>query len=216
MLLRQLAAMFIAIPCTTLMAGEIRGTITDEQGNILPGVRVCLSAQGDAPGECTKTRITDKKGTYSFNGIEPGTPYTLKVSTEATLTARKADPYPNYAWKPVSRQVELVSRKDRVGDMDFTGIFSFSNFQAELQLSGADFPELANYDLANDYVFLKVYTSGSGDSEQNLIFLGQVTDANKLLIEASVPLASTVLIYEIYSASAPDPVTVSIELANPA
>ena len=93
---------------------------------------------------------------------------------------------------------------------------SFSNFQAELQLSGADFPELANYDLANDYVFLKVYTTDPGDSEQNLIFLGQVTDINKLLIEASVPLSASVLTYEVYSAAAPDPVIVSIDLANPA
>lgn len=208
--------MFITLPCTTLLAGEIKGKITDEQGAGLPGVRVCLSVADAAPEECSKTRLTNKKGNYSFNGMNAGGPYTLKVLTEASLTARKTDPYPNYAWEPVSHEVELASRKERAGGMDFKGTFSFSNFQAELQLSSADFPELANYDLANDYVFLKVYTTDSSGSEQNLIFLGQITDINKLLIEASVPLSATVLNYEVYSANAPDPVIVSIDLVNPA
>jgi hypothetical protein len=197
-----------------LLAGEIKGKITDEQGTGLSGVRVCLSVADAAPGECSKTRLTNKKGNYSFNGMNAGEPYTLKVLTEASLTARKADPYPNYAWEPVSHEVELASRKERAGGMDFKGSFSFSNFQAELQLSGSDFPELANYDLVNDYVFLKVYTVDSSDSEQSLIFLGQVTDINKLLIEASVPLSATHLVYETYSAAAPEPVLVSISLSG--
>lgn len=209
--------MFIAFPSSALLAGEIKGKVTDEPGTTgLPGVRVCLSVAGAAPGECSKTRFTNKKGQYSFKGINAGVPYTIKVLTDASLAARKADPYPNYAWGPVSHEVELASRKERASGIDFTGSFSYSNFQAELQLSGADFPELANYDLANDYVFLKVYTMDSSNSEQNLIFLGQVTDINKLLIEASVPLSASVLTYEVYSAAAPDPVIVSIDLANPA
>jgi hypothetical protein len=217
MLHRLIAAMFIALPCTTLLAAEIKGKITDEQGTAgLPGVRVCLSVAGAAPGECSKTRITNKKGNYSFNGLNAGEPYTLKVLTESSLTARKADPYPNLVWEPVSHEIELASRKERVGGVDFKGSFGFRNFQAELQLKGADFPELANYDLANDYVFLKVYTMDSSGSEQNLIFLGQVTDSGKLLIEVSVPLSASVLTYEVYSANAPDPVIVSIDLVNPA
>jgi len=214
MLHRLLAVMFIAFPCTSLLAGEIQGQITDERGIGLPGVRVCLSLLNAAPGECFKTRISNKKGNYSFNGINAGEPYTLQVLTDASLTARKADPYPNLAWEPVDYTVELASRKSKANDRNFSGSFSYSNFQAELQLGGADFPELANYDLANDYVFLKVYTADPGDSEQNMIFLGQVTDINKLLIEASVPLSATELIYEIYSAAAPEPVVVSISLVN--
>ncbi len=111
--------------------------------------------------------------------------------------------------------MELASRRDRVSGIDFTGSFNFSNFQAEFQLSGADFPELSNYDLANDYVFLKIYTADPVNAEQNLIFLGQVTDSNSLFIEVSVPLSATELIYEIYSAAAPDPVIASISLASP-
>ena len=209
--------MFIAFPSSALLAGEIKGKVTDEPGTTgLPGVRVCLSVAGAAPGECSKTRFTNKKGQYSFKGINAGVPYTIKVLTDASLAARKADPYPEYAWGPVSHEVQLASRKDKIGGINFTGSFSYSNFQAELQLSGSDFPELANYDLANDYVFLKVYTVDSSNAEQNLIFLGQVTDINKLLIEASVPLSASVLTYEVYSAAAPDPVIVSIDLANPA
>jgi hypothetical protein len=214
MLLRLIAVMFIAFPCTTLLAAEIKGKVTDQQNTALPGVRICLSLPDAAPGDCIKTRFTNKKGGYSFNGISAGVNYTIKVLTDASLTARKADPYPEYAWEPTSHEVQPASRKDRVNGIDFMGSFSFSNFQAEFELSGTNFPELANYDLANDYVFLKVYTADSSDSEQNLIFLGQVTDISKLLIEVSVPLAATVLVYEIYSANAPEPVVVSIDLSN--
>lgn len=214
MLPRLLAAILIASPCASLLAGEIKGQVTDAQGAGLAGVRVCLALRDAAPGECSKTQFTNKKGSYSFNGIDADAPYTVKVLTGASLTARKTDPYPQYVWGPVGHDVALVSRKERLGGIDFTGTFSFSNFQSVFQLSGADFPELANYDVANDYVFLKVYTADAGNSEQKLIFLGQVTDVSKLLIEVSVPLSATELIYEIYSAAAPEPVMVAISLAN--
>jgi hypothetical protein len=214
MLPRLLAAILITSPCASLLAGEIKGQVTDEQGAELAGVRICLALPDAAPGECSKTQFTSRKGTYSFNGINTGMPYTVKVLTGASLTARKADPYPQYVWGPVGHEVELVSRKERLDGIDFKGTFSFSNFQSVFQLSGADFPELANYDVANDYVFLKVYTADASGSEQNLIFLGQVTDVSKLLIEVSVPLSATELIYEVYSAAAPEAVIVAISLAN--
>lgn len=214
MLPRLLAAILIASPCASVLAGEIKGLVTDEQNNRLAGVRVCLALPDAAPGECSKTQFTNKKGSYSFNGINAGVPYTVKVLTGASLTARKADPYPQYVWGPVDHEVELASRKERLGGIDFKGTFSFSNFQSSIQLSGTDFPELANYDVANDYVFLKVYTADVSGSQQNLIFLGQVTDVSKLLIEVSVPLSATELIYEVYSATAPEPVIVAISLVN--
>lgn len=214
MLPRLLAVILIASPCASLLAGEIKGEVTDEQGAGLAGVRVCLALLDAPPGECGKTQFTNKKGTYSFNGIDAGVPYTVKVLTGASLTARKSDPYPQYAWEPVSHNVALDSRRERVEGIDFKGSFNYSNFQSGFQLSGADFPELANYDLANDYVFLKIYTADPDNSEQNLIFLGRVTDISKLLIEISVPLSATELIYEVYSAAAPEPVIVAISLVN--
>jgi hypothetical protein len=215
MLHKLLAAICIASPCASLIAGEIQGVITDEQGIGLKGVRVCLSVPDTAPGECAKARYSDKNGKYVFKGMDAAQPYTLRVLTGASLTARKADPYPKYAWEPVTHDVSLASRKDRAGDVDFVGSFNFSNFQAEFQLGGNDFPELANYDLANDYVFLKIYTADSVSAEQNLIFLGQITDISSLFIEVSVPLSATELIYEIYSAAAPEPVIASINLISP-
>jgi hypothetical protein len=214
MLPRLLAAILIASPSANLLAGEIQGQVTDEKGAGLAGVRICLALQEAAPGECSKTQFTKKRGSYSFNGIDADVSYIVKVLTGASLTARKSDPYPQYAWEPVGHEIALASRKERVGGIDFKGSFSFSNFQSGFQLSGADFPELANYDLENDYVYLKVYTADPDNSEQNLIFLGRVTDISKLLIEVSVPLSATELIYEVYSAAAPEPVIVAISLVN--
>jgi hypothetical protein len=210
---KLLAATLLLAQCAVVLAGEIQGYITDEQGVALKGVRVCLSIPGAAPGDCSKTRFTNKSGKYAFYGLDAGT-FNLKVLSGASLAARKADPYPNYAWAPVNQEISLASKSTRLRAVDFTGSFNFSNFQAEFQLTGADFPELGAYDLGNDYVFLKVFTVDAGGVEQNLIFLGQVSDINKLLIEVSVPLSATQLFYEIYSANLPDPVTGTISLTN--
>ena len=215
MFTRLLAAALIATPSATLLAGEIQGQVTDEQGIGLKGVRVCLSKPDTVPGECTKDRYTNKSGKYTFKGLDASQPYRVRVLSGASLKARKADPYPNYAWEPVVLELELKSRVERVGGADFTGSFNFSNFQAEFQLSGADFPELSQYDLADDYVFLKVYAVDPVDSQQDLIFLGQVTDISTLFIEVSVPLSTKALTYEVYSAAAPEPVIASISLVDP-
>jgi hypothetical protein len=68
--------MFIAFPCTSLLAGEIQGQITDERGIGLPGVRVCLSLLNAAPGECFKTRISNKtkQATTASMELMPGNP----------------------------------------------------------------------------------------------------------------------------------------------
>ncbi len=208
----RLAATFLLLAYgPSGLAAEIKGRVTDEQGSTLKGVRVCLSAPDAAPGDCAKTRVTNKNGDYAFKGLDSGE-YVVRVLAGASLSARKADPYSNLAWSPVSRSLTVTSRSQKIAEADFTGVFNFSNFQAEIQLTGSDFPELASYDVANDYVFLKLYTTDEGSGEQNLIFLGQVTDISRVLVEVSVPLSVGVLYYEVYSADAPQPVLNSIDL----
>lgn len=192
-------------------AAEIKGQVKDEQGTALKGVRLCLSVPGAAPGDCVKTRFTNKNGDYAFKGLSTGD-YVVSVLTDTSLAARKADPYPNLAWAPVTREPTLSSRSQRVEAADFTGSFSFSNFQAEFQLTGSDFPELGAYDVANDYVFLKLFAINDSSGEQDLIFLGQVTDVGNVLIEVSVPLSTEMLFYEIYSANVPQSVIKTINL----
>ena len=214
-MLQKLLAAILSLPLgASLHAGQIQGQITDEQGDGLKGVLVCLSAPDAAEGECLRTGLTNRSGTYTFSSVGETRTYIVKVLTGTALRTRKADPYPNYTWEPVTHKVKLARTGDEITGIDFTGTFNFSNFQAEFELRGDDFPELYNYDLANDYVFLKVYTADPVNSEQNLIFLGQVADISKLFIEASLPLSATELIYEVYSAAAPDPVIVSISASS--
>ena len=212
MLSRLTTLLFVLFSCASLHAGEISGQITDDQGVGLKGVRLCLFLDGAAPGDCRRTLFSDKNGNYAFKGLPLGSPFGVKVETGASLKSRKADPYPHYAWFPVNHEVELESRSSKVAEIDFTGTFSFSNFQAEFHLTAADFPELAGYDLVSDYVFLKLYTTDAGSPEQNLIFLGQLTDSGTLLIEVSVPLSANELLYEIYSLAVPAPVLGAIAL----
>jgi hypothetical protein len=194
-----------------LLAAEIKGRITDDQGEALPGVSVCLSVTSTSPTDCHETSLTEDDGSYSFGGLSAGAAYTVSVLTDASLDGRRDDPYPNYAWAPDNRRLHFASELDSVENIDFMGAFNFSNLQAELQLTEADFPELVDFDVAGDYVFLKVFITDSDGIQQDLVFLGQVSDMNKLLIEVSAPLPTTHLSYEIYSALS-DTVAGSISL----
>jgi hypothetical protein len=148
-------------------------------------------------------RLTDKTGSYSFNGIKPGASYSLSVFTDKTAAARKFDEYRTYVWSPEERQVHIARKTDRVEVAPFIGKFNFSNFQRAIELSAADFPELSQVNLSASPVFLKVsYTLRDAvDTPPESIFLGQITDPTQLQVVASIPLAVTAIDYEVFSAN---------------
>jgi len=71
--------------------GTIEGTVSDEQGAILPGVTATLTGPRGA-----QTVVTDEKGQYRFISVQPGT-YTLKVELGTSFA-------------PQSREVEPAGR----------------------------------------------------------------------------------------------------------
>jgi len=79
--------------------GTIEGTVTDEQGAILPGVTATLAGPRGA-----QTVVTDEKGQYRFISVQPGT-YTLKVELGTSFA-------------PQSREVTLGLGKTAL--VDFT------------------------------------------------------------------------------------------------
>jgi len=79
--------------------GTIEGTVSDEQGAILPGVTATLTGPRGA-----QTVVTDEKGQYRFISVQPGT-YTLKVELGTSFA-------------PQSREVELGLGKTAL--VDFT------------------------------------------------------------------------------------------------
>lgn len=185
--------------------GEIRGRITDGEGAPLFKVDVCLSYL-ILPSECIKKRSTNQNGLYSFKGINVNKAidsrgrYIIRVIESLTVTSRQNDLYRNYVWTPETTEVELQSKSGSVKNVDFTGRFNFSNFQKVLRLTSTDFPELVNFDVDQDYVFLKLYTIDRSDG-QNLIYIGQVTSMENLVLEVSMPLSATELHYEIFSST---------------
>src|SRR5260221_2095921 len=50
-------------------AGSLRGTITDQQGAVLPGVTVVLTSEAT---KATRQAVTDAKGGYFFAALLPG------------------------------------------------------------------------------------------------------------------------------------------------
>ena len=120
MLTKSIIATLLISHSASLLAAEIKGRITDDQGTGLPDVRICLSVATNSPGGCNETRFTDENGSYSFNGLRAGSAYTVSVLTDASLDARRDDPYPNFAWAPLNRKLQLTSELDSADNIDFT------------------------------------------------------------------------------------------------
>jgi len=59
------------------ITGTIRGSVTDDSGNFLPGATIALS--GSALGSATRTAITDAEGVFIVNGLPVGS-YSMTVT----------------------------------------------------------------------------------------------------------------------------------------
>ena len=76
------ALMVTAAAHAQTTVGTIEGTVTDEQGAVLPGANATLTGpQG------VQTAVTDSKGQYRFISVQPGT-YQLKVDLGTGFTAQ--------------------------------------------------------------------------------------------------------------------------------
>ncbi|HSK10898.1 MAG TPA: TonB-dependent receptor [Vicinamibacterales bacterium] len=69
-------AAFAGVSGAQSLTGTIAGTITDEQGGVLPGVTVTLTGRTGS-----QTQITDERGEFRFLGLEPG-PYNVRAELE--------------------------------------------------------------------------------------------------------------------------------------
>jgi hypothetical protein len=196
-----LAAVFLSLSAGGSLAGGIEGRIVGLDGRPLDKVGVCLAEPGQ-PDECASIRKTNKQGRYSFTGLKDAGTYTVSVYTDTSVSNRKFEQYPAYVWTPARQSVELAQAKDNTEAQPIVGEFSYSNFQRRLVLVEGDFPELAQFDFLSEYVALKVSVpSDQPDTAPDTIYLAQVRDPSTLKIEASLPLAVTSILYEIFSSS---------------
>lgn len=181
-------------------AASIQGSASNQDtGAPLAKVSVCLAPLSN-PRDCSKIRWTDKKGKYSFSGLQVGNDYAVIVNADTSARNRKFEAYSNYVWTKQKHTVAIRSKRDKI-QAHFAGRFNFSNFQRVINLTAADFPELDSLDLAGSYVALKVFTLSLTDEQPpETIFLGQVSSLDAVRISASVPLTSASIQYEIFSA----------------
>jgi len=172
----QVAATLITLGLAgAACAASISGVVTDSAGMALPKVPICLRLweEGDV---CGRLRHTDRQGAYRFNGIKPGADYSVEVFLDKAAAVRRFDTYRTYVWSPSEQTVTVQDRNDSISLEPFVGKFNFSNYQRVVLLTATDFPELGEFDLAGDYVFLKVsYTPSEPERLPETVFLGQVT-----------------------------------------
>jgi hypothetical protein len=180
-------------------AASIHGQVTDPDGFGLANVPVCLKAPYDGGG-CSKLRFTDRKGSFHFKGVKTGSGYSVEVFRDTSASQRRFEAYPTYVWGPSSQPVDIGERSDSVILDPFVGKFNFSNYQRVIRLTAGDFPELVEFDLSAEYVVLKVSFAPGSEEPPETVFLGQVRSADRIRIDASVPLSTSGIDYEIYSA----------------
>jgi len=182
-------------------AASLDGRIVDKDDAGLGKVRVCLFEQS-APTVCAKNSITDRFGYYSFNGVKPGA-YAVGIDQDRTTVGRRTEEFKTFVWYPARQSVSISGNKEARELRTIVGKFNFSNYQRSLELRTSDFPELSGFDPYAEPVFIKVYHASvvAGEAPET-VFLGRVGNLNKLRIEASIPLATTELRYDLYGASA--------------
>jgi hypothetical protein len=177
------------------LGASVSGSVKDENGQPLAGSVLCLSKQNTAPAAaptCVQKKTSDASGAYAFSSVAAGA-YVVTVSDER---------YPTFTWLPAARTLTL-GQTDQTAGVNFARQFSFSNFQNPTTLRGSDLPELANFNLSQDTVFVKVYAvDPAKPSQQTVFFIGRVTSGDNLKFAASAPWAVKEVIYEIFSPTA--------------
>jgi hypothetical protein len=182
-------------------AASLGGTVTNEIGEPLAKVPVCLQTPASGPG-CAKVRSTDRQGNYQFNGLKAGMDYRVAIFQDDSAAGRKFERYRTYVWEPLYQEANLARKNESRTMSNFSGKFNFSNFQRGLTLTAADFPELASLDLVTDYVFIKIYLPSDDPAiAPETIYLGRVASQDSLQVAASLPLSTTLIAYQIYSAT---------------
>lgn len=194
-------ALILGFAIQTSVAATLGGTVTSPDGEPLYRVPICLKID-TSERDCVRVRKTNQRGEYQFNGLKTNTSYTVEVFQDSSAAGRKFEEYRTYVWEPQYQKVTNKLKNYSLQLETFVGKFNFSNFQRVVTLTSADFPELSSIDLTSEYVALKVFVpSTDAESPPETIFLGQVTNLDNLVIEASVPLAASAIGYQIYSAT---------------
>lgn len=183
-----------------VLPAEITGRVVDDQGRALAYVPICLKHSGEGQ-DCLEIQFTDKKGDYRFRGRKLARKLIVEVHSDNRAATRRFNRFGNYSWVPTHQQAALTRRGEEIALAPFVGSFDFRNFQPTLLLTAEDFPELSEFDLAGDYVVLKVsHAPDRALQPPNTVFLGRVTDASRIRLQASLPASVAVVDYEIYSA----------------
>jgi hypothetical protein len=181
---------------SAVFAASITGNVSDENGQPIAQSSLCLSQQAidpQAAPKCLQTLSSDSSGNYIFNAVEAGA-YVVTI-----IDSR----YPTFTWLPVARKLTVAKFSDQVTGLNFKRQFSFSNFQQQATISGADLPELSGFNLDQDTVFLKVYAvDPANPTQQTVFFMGRVTSNASLKIAASAPWTVKEVVYEIFSPAA--------------
>jgi hypothetical protein len=180
-------------------AAGVSGRVVDDEGRVLTNVPVCLKQTGPNR-ECLDIQLTDRDGEYRFRGRKLSREYAIEIFKDTRGATRQYNLFRNYSWKPTQQTAVLTQREGHVQLEPFVGQFDFRNFQHVVHLTASDFPELAEFDLQGEHVMLKVtHAAAEATQPPNTIFLGHVTDASAVSLEASLPSATNTIDYEIYT-----------------
>jgi hypothetical protein len=83
-----------AFPQASSTTADLRGTITDPSGRVVPGARVVLT---DTAKGIKRSTVTDAKEEYTFLEALPST-YTLSVEPSGFALAKSLSKYPTYGY----------------------------------------------------------------------------------------------------------------------
>ena len=132
-------------------SGDIRGTVTDSTGAVMPGVTVTVT--NNDTGVISKY-VTNSDGLYDTNSILPGS-YTLQFNKQGFDTFRRG-PVPLEVGSPVTVDAQLkVGQASEVVQVTAdTPLLKTEDAQVSTTLGTAELENLPNVDPENGYTYL--------------------------------------------------------------
>lgn len=179
-------AVFLALPLTALAqrtTGDLRGTVTDESGAILPGVTVTIRGR-TIPG--APTTVTNESGIYRFPNLPPGT-YDITVElagfgtqTQTGIPIQLGATAEIDVQMKVSTQSETITVTAQAPVVDSTTTQVSTNYGREW-VENAPVRRFTFFDLVNAAPGVSPATSTSSRSQS----FGSATNENLYLLDGT-------------------------------
>jgi hypothetical protein len=144
-------------------SGDIRGTVTDPTGAVIPGVRVTVK---DVDKGVTKTFTTDGAGLYDTGSIVPDH-YLITFTKDGFTTYERGPITLDVSTQTINGQLKVGSQTQRVVVMTDVPLLSTESGSVETTLTSETMEQLPQTNLGADWEIFTVLLPGAAGAPES-------------------------------------------------